>query len=188
MKSYIVGTLAILGIGGLLFAAVHFGALGSVSILAGNASVDQGNQVQSNLIGRQAPFFDLPDVTGNHVKVSDFIDMPLAVVFWSTWNDAAADQMHILDQYLASHVVQAELVKIIAIDSQEERSIVSSFLRRGGYTVPTLVDSSGATSESYKIKSLPTTYFIDRSGVIQDAYAGVLNEKMLAEKIERIVQ
>ena len=188
MRSYGLSAFAVVGVAALLFVAVRFGGLTSLSTLTQNTQSSSIDEVRhSYLIAEQAPFFDLPDIMGNHARISDFIETPLVVVFWSTWNDAAADQIHILDQYLSRQGTQS-LVKIIAIDSQEERSVVSSFMSRGGYNVPTLIDISGSVSEAYHIKSLPTTYFIGRDGTIRDAYTGVLSESMLINKLDQIVQ
>ena len=188
MKSYGLSAFAVLGIIALLFVAVRFGSLNSLPTIAQGAQSASDTGVQQfDLIGKQAPFFDLPTIAGDHVRISDFIETPLVVVFWSTWNTAAADQIHILDQYLSRQGTQS-LVKIIAIDSQEDRSVVSSFMARGGYSVPTLVDTSGSVSEAYHIKSLPTMYFIARDGTIRDAYVGILSEKTLSDKIEQILQ
>jgi peroxiredoxin len=140
------------------------------------------------LLNNQMPYFDLPNLAGDHVRSSDFIDTPLVIMFWSTWNTQAADEMHILDQYLADSFAQNHLVKVVAINSQEERSTVSSFMNRGGYQVQTLLDIQGLTSEKYNIKSIPTFYFVNRAGVIQEIYSGALSERSLMNKIEKILQ
>ena len=173
---------------GLIFAAVHFGGGAFVSDIAGSESAEIQPAVElGDLLDQEAPYFDLPNISGQHIRLSDFNGEPLVLVFWSTWNNEAADQIQILDNYLAKQTGE-DLVKIVAIDSQEDKSVVASFIRRGGYQIPTLVDAQGATSEEYHIKSLPTTFFIARDGVVRAAYTGVMSERMLVEKIEQIVQ
>ena len=51
-----------------------------------------------------------------------------------------------------------------------------------------LLDEDGAVGELYMVRTLPLTYFIDKEGVIQDAFTGILSEKMLLEKSEKIIQ
>lgn len=180
--------VTILGIA-LLACALYFG--GSLFVL-GLADTSEERllplDTDTSLIGSQAPYFDLPDIAGDHTRISDLNNAPLVVVFWSTWNSTSADQVKILDDYISSRQNEVELVHIVAINSQEERSIVSSFIRRGGYLVPTLVDSQGSVSEQYKIKSLPTLYFIDRDGIVREVYSGLISQKMLVDKIEGIVR
>lgn len=137
-------------------------------------------------IGKNAPYFDLPNTKGDHVRLSDFIDGPVVIVFWATWESAATDQIQILDSYIAEHK-NNELAKIIIINSQEEKSIVSAFLRRGGYQVETLYDMSGGVTDAYEARSLPTTFFIDRDGIIRSIFTGVMSKKTLGDKIELIL-
>ena len=40
------------------------------------------------------------------------------------------------------------------------------------YTVPTLVDVQGNAGNDYKIQYVPTAYFIDKDGFIQDKAIG----------------
>ncbi len=169
-----------------LFFVLYFGGSSLVSSIAG-----QGTAVApsgTGLVGNRLPYFDLPNLAGDHVRSADFTDMPLVIVFWSTWNAQAADEMHVLDQYLADQSSHSQLVKVVAIDSQEDKSVVSSFMSRGGYQVPTLLDARGIASEAYGIKSLPAFYFIDRTGTVREAYAGAMSQAILMNKIENILQ
>jgi peroxiredoxin len=174
----LIGLFSVLYLGGLEFVPSFVGQPADVSLPVSG----------TGLLGNRLPFFDLPDLAGNHVSSTDFTDMPLVIVFWSTWNVQAADEVHILDQYLSDQPSQSRLVKVIAIDSQEELSVVSSFMKRGGYIVETLLDTQGLTSEHYGIKSLPTLYFVDRTGVIREVYSGMVSESTLMNKIEKILQ
>lgn len=137
-------------------------------------------------IGEKAPHFTLSDFAGQEVSVSDFLGTPLVLTFWSTWNTVSADQINIFDTYQKKE--QEQLFKIITINNQEERHVVATFMRRGSYQVPALLDESGAVGELYEIQTVPTTYFIDSGGVVLDAVAGPISEKLLLEKIQTIVR
>ena len=174
-----------IAIAAVLFVALLFVARG---ILPGTIAPDTSAGMPSELIGAQAPAVDLPDTAGDRVSLDSFSGTPVVLVFWATWNSSAADQIDSLDSFLGGNAPERSLVKIIAVDSEEDPSVVSSFMRRGGYRVETLVDVSGAVSQTYAIKSLPTTYFIDRNGVIRDGFAGVLSSQMLVDKIDQLLQ
>lgn len=170
-----------------LFGVVYLGGSSLVLDVAGqNTASAPVSGV--GLLNNRLPYFDLPNLAGDHVRSNDFTDTLLIIVFWSTWNMQAADEIHILDQYLADTSSQNRLVKVIAIDSQEEKSVVSSFMRRGGYQVQTLLDTQGISSGHYGIKSVPTFFFVDRAGIIREIYSGVLSQRTLMNKIEKILQ
>lgn len=172
---------------GAIFSFIYFGESSLVAGMTGDATAGKTTP-SDGLIGSRLPYFDLSDLAGDRVRSSDFADTPLVIVFWSTWNEQSADEMHIIDQYIAGGSTQSALVKIIAIDSQEERSVVSSFMSRGGYRVRTLLDARGIASERYGIKGLPAFYFADGAGVVREAYVGMLNQSTLTEKIEKLLK
>jgi peroxiredoxin len=157
--------------------------------LLGNNTVSTTPPSQNgNLLGQKAPFFNLPDISGNRVMLTNFLNTPLVIVFWSTWNAEARDQMEILDTYLSQTETDKNLVSFLAIDSQEDASLVKSFMSRGGYSVPIALDVYGDTSQAYGIKNLPTFYFIDRDGIIREIYSGILSQKMIVDKSEQILK
>ena len=170
----------------VLFIVVYFGGVLFLPAATQPASDANVGTADASFVGTRPPYFDLPNLAGDHVTLGDFPDTPVLVVFWSTWDAAAADQVKILDDYLASP--SPILAKVIAIDSQEERSVVISFMRRGGYRVPTLVDALGSVSEAYHIKSLPTFYFINAEGLVVATYSGVLSAKAIGDRVEQILK
>jgi peroxiredoxin len=168
-----------------LFFALYASGSALVPSLAGQGTTSASG---AGLVGNRLPQFDLPNLAGDRVRSTDFTGTPLVIVFWSTWNTQSADEMHILDQYLTDTTSKSQLVKVVAIDSQEDKSLVSSFVSRGGYQVPTLLDTQGIASEAYALKSLPTFYFVDRTGIVRGVMTGGMSEAALMNKIETIVQ
>jgi len=185
MKSQtIVTVVVLLLLVGATFGILYIAGSGLVPTVAGG--LVEAPVQSSELTDNRAPYFDIPNMSGDHVKLSDFTG-PLVLVFWSTWNTQAADQMKILDDYLAEESSQ-HVVDVLAVDSQEEPSIVASFIRRGGYQVPVILDTFGSVSGQYSIKALPTFVFIDKTGTVREVYAGILSSKDIGDKVENILK
>ena len=192
MKKYIKTSLIILIIIVLVFVLIFFAGKSILPNIVGNTTI-VSNQISTSttneiLLNQKAPYFDLSDNNGNSIKLNDFINTPLIIVFWATWNQQSTDQISILDNYLQNKTAQNSLVKVVAINSMEDTSIADSFIRRGGYNVPFVLDSTGEVSNQYNIKSLPTTYFIDRDGIVREIYTGVLSGSMIVDKVENILK
>ena len=137
-------------------------------------------------IGTTAPHWELPDLAGNSVPLEDFLGEPLVLTFWTTWNSMAVDQVSIFDMYLARF--GSQLFTIVAVNNQEDESVVANFVRRGGYSVRVLLDETGEIGEIYNAKHLPVTYFLDRDGIIRNVFVGVLSEEMLVERAKAILR
>ncbi|MEK7555900.1 MAG: TlpA disulfide reductase family protein [Patescibacteria group bacterium] len=150
--------------------------------------------------GLAAPYFDLVSLSGGHtspnvsqggrVRRADLLGNPVILTFWSTWSSGSVDQIKIFDDYLAGNPPSdgVRSARIIAIDSQENQSVVANFMRRGGYDVEVLSDPTGETSGNYGVQTLPTTFFIDRDGIILEIFVGTLSERMLVDKMEKILR
>ena len=137
-------------------------------------------------IDEKAPHWELFDLEGNSVKLSDFLGEPLVITFWAGWNSMSADQIKIFDEYVSQN--KKGLFEIVSINNQEDKSIVLNFIQRGGYQVPVLLDETGEVGELYKVRTLPITYFLDKNGIIKDVFAGALSKEMLVEKVQKIIQ
>jgi len=147
--------------------------------------VEEPKQISSVVIGEQAPHFDLANFVGQKTALSDFFGQPIVLTFWTSWNSMAVDQINIFDKFLSNN---NQSFTIITVNNQETRNVVSQFMRRGAYQVTVFLDESGAVGELYEIRNVPTTYFIDRDGVVQDIFVGILSEKLLLDKVQTIIR
>jgi peroxiredoxin len=186
MEVYIKRILIIVAVIALLFFALRL--LGNIFIKEIVQDVALKTYENKNVIAgldKEAPFFELPDLNGNKIKLSDFAEFPLVITFWASWNQMSADQIKIFDDILMKN--EKMLFKLITINNQEDKSAVGNFIKRGGYKLPVLLDEKGAVGELYRTRNLPVTYFLDKNGVIKDIFVGILSEKMLVDKSEAII-
>lgn len=188
----IIVAMAFVGILLLAFVGRYF-----LREVAQDVTIEKYEATVGAKVGERAPYFELPDLDGKIVKISDFLDMPLVLVFWSTWNTAATDQLRILDEFLAENKFQQGSdpcdtgigsLCIIAIASQEDRSTVQNFISRGGYKISVVLDETGAVGEAYGIRNLPLTLFVNKDGIIQDAVMGVMGGNEILNRAENIIK
>jgi peroxiredoxin len=74
---------------------------------------------------------------------------------------------------------------ILAVDVQEERSVVQPFVDDLGLTFPILLDSKGDVARSYRIRGLPTSYFVDQHGVIVGRELGPVDKEWMIEHLAK---
>lgn len=191
MKKTIFTIIIFIGIAVLVFFLVKIAGGNIIRDLTGQNNVqkvDTNNISTGKLVGKKVPFFDLSSLTNERIKLGSYTDKPFVIVFWVSWNVESANQLKILDEYIASTKNGDSLISIISINSQEEESVVRSFIRRGGYEVPIAIDSNGKATEDFNVKSLPMAFFIDRDGIVREIYSGVMNKDIFMSKIEQLLK
>ena len=64
------------------------------------------------------------------------------------------------------------MVKILAVNLAESPAKVQEFMDELGLTFTVLLDSRQEVGKLYNVSAIPTTYFIDKNGIIRDVKIG----------------
>ncbi len=137
-------------------------------------------------VGKQAPDFQLLNLEGQPVSLSDFQGKPVLLNFWATWCGPCRQEMPLI-QGIFEEYSDAELV-ILAIDIGETPSVVNNFIERSNFSFPVLLDTDQDVALEYNIRAIPTTFFIDKDGIIQAIKVGAFSNMIEIEKsLDRII-
>ncbi len=74
----------------------------------------------------------------------------------------------------------------MSVDIGEKRGAVQAFTQQQGLTFPTLLDENGDVSKRYRVLGIPTSFFINREGVIQVQHTGPLGESLIGKYLAQI--
>jgi cytochrome c biogenesis protein CcmG, thiol:disulfide interchange protein DsbE len=81
------------------------------------------------------------------------------------------------------------VVLAINMTYQDDPGRVPSFLQEYGLTFPILMDTQGMVGTDYQLRSLPSSYFIDREGIIREVViGGPMAEALLRTRVEEILK
>jgi hypothetical protein len=134
-------------------------------------------------LSEPAPYFELQNLKGKLIKITDFRGGAVVVVFWNSWNEVSGSQIKVIDDISLKYL---NLFKIITINSQENRASVTNFMNRGSYSkTEVLLDTNGGVGDVYESRNVPAFYFIDKNGLLVDKYFGFLTETEIVEKMSK---
>ena len=137
-----------------------------------------------------APGFELADLAGQSVSLEGLRGQYVMLNFWATWcGPCQAEMPFIQEIYENSEWSEAGLL-IVAVNVGESASRVKAFMDDFGFGFRVILDSNEQTAATYNIRGIPTTFFIDRDGIIRDIKVGTFRgraeiESMLNELISR---
>lgn len=134
-------------------------------------------------IGHPAPEITLANTDGQTFKMSDLRGTPVVLNFWATW--CAPCRAELPELQGASERL-ADQVAIIAVNQGEAPADVLAFAQQLGLTFQIPLDTQTAASRAYLVRSLPTTFFVDRSGVIRRMQIGPLTEATLSQQLRSV--
>ncbi len=86
---------------------------------------------------------------------------------------------------------QADGLVILAINTthQDELQTALDFASSLNLTFPILLDQDGEVSSLYQLQAMPTTFFVDRAGIIQDVVVGgPMAEALLRVRAEQLIE
>jgi len=136
-------------------------------------------------VDHPAPDFTLTTLDGVPFTLSAQQGTPIVLNFWATWCGPCKNEMPALQ--LASERFQ-DRVRIVGVDQGENATDVQRFVEEMGVTFEIPMDSEFIAGELYNVRGMPTTYFIDRNGVIRHLWIGEMNSITLAEGIAEILR
>ena len=131
--------------------------------------------------GFVAPDFTLEALDGQTIVLSELRGEVVLINFWATWCPPCREEMPAMQKVYEQYRDQGFQVLAISLDVQHAQ--VPAFVEEKGLTYPVMMDRDGTVSDLYQILSLPTTFFVDRSGVIQKIIIGGPMPHALIESI-----
>ena len=75
-------------------------------------------------------------------------------------------------------------VKVIAVNTQENKDDVLDYLMVNKYSFTTLLDQEGKITSKYLIRGIPTTLIIDQDGVIVKRHSGTLSYEQMLDMVK----
>jgi peroxiredoxin len=111
-----------------------------------------------------APSFTLKDLNGEEVKLEDHRGKIVFLNFWATWCPPCRDEMPSMEK-LYTEFKDRDFT-MLAVDLREGTKKVRAFKERFKLNFPILLDYDGRVGLRYGVRSIPTTYLIDREGYV----------------------
>jgi len=153
------------------------GTIGCVMIaiagLGGAAPRDILPAVGRNVVklGEPAPNFQLRDMSGRLVTLSDLRGKVVLLNFWATWCGPCRVEMPAMEELYRTFSRKDFEILAVSTDAQGV-AVTRPFQQENHLTFPILHDADYRVGLTYGARTLPMTFMVDRQGVVRHQIFG----------------
>ena len=135
-------------------------------------------------VGQPAPDFAIRDVNGDIVRLSDFRGKVVVLNFWATWCPPCRAEMPDFQEVFEAREAAGDFA-IRAVDKllEDTEDAVRQFVEEFGLTFAVGFDETDEIFERYGVRGLPSTFFIDRDGILRQKSLGPIFGDLLTDGI-----
>ncbi len=138
--------------------------------------------------GARAPSFSLSSLDGTtSYDVGGPSDKVTIINFWAAWCGPCEAEAPDLVELYAKYEGKVELYAVNATNYDKLRE-AKVFVKEQGFTMPVLTDEKGAAGDLYKVFSYPTSFILDRDGVVLERIEGVIEREQWEQYLDKAIQ
>jgi cytochrome c biogenesis protein CcmG, thiol:disulfide interchange protein DsbE len=148
-----------------------------------------GGRIPAPKAGFLAPDFLLKDPQGETLQLAELAGQPVLVNLWASWCPPCRAEMPTMQRVYEEYQDQGFVILAVNATNQDSLNAASNFVESLGLTFPILLDPSGEVSAAYEVRALPTSFFIDREGIIREVVVGgPMSEALLRIRVQQILE
>jgi len=121
--------------------------------------------------GEAAPNFQLRDMEGRMVTLSDLRGKVVLLNFWATWCGPCRVEMPEMERLYRAYPRKDFEILAVSTDPQGV-AVTRPFQQENHLTFPILHDAEYRVGLTYGARSLPMTFMVDRQGVVRQQIFG----------------
>ena len=142
----------------------------------------QGSAIET---GKKAPEFSLNDINEKAVSLSDFSGKVVILDFFATWCPPCRQEVpDFIELEKAYGDKGFAMIGVALVSAQEAKD----FAGKVGINYPVLVDNEKASNLYGPIRSIPTTFVLDKDGKIVKMYIGYRPKDVFENDIKELLK
>jgi peroxiredoxin len=127
----------------------------------------------SALEDKLAPDFALPTLTGGTCRISSERGHVILIDFWDTDCPPCVAELKLVISQLADDAsLHKKGLRVWTVDAMDDTDTIRKFIAANHYHFTVVSNAGGAVTNRYPIGGIPTTYLIDRDGVVRNVLDG----------------
>lgn len=144
------------------------------------------NKEEIPRIGYKAPSFSLQGLDGETYSLNDLNGRPVVINFWASWCSPCKAEAPELVKLYQKYGEQIEIYAV-NLTANDSVSNAKAFANNYKFTFPVLLDEDAVAAQKYNIAPIPTTFFVNNEGIIEDIVLGLVDPQTLESKFKQLL-
>jgi thiol-disulfide isomerase/thioredoxin len=124
--------------------------------------------------GERAPACSVPSLEGGRtINVADFRGSVVYLDFWASWCGPCRQSLPFMNEL--HRELAGKGLSIVAVSVDKTADEARAFLAQYPAQFTIALDTAGACPRAYELQGMPSSYVIDRKGVVQAVHTGFRN-------------
>jgi thiol-disulfide isomerase/thioredoxin len=134
----------------------------------------------------RAPEFELENLNGNEVHLSDFRGKGIVLNFWASWCAPCRSEIPWFIEFQKEYGPQGLQIIGVSMDA-DRRDAIARFVRKMGVDYIVLLGDSRVSALYGGSEILPTTYYISPTGNVIAYVRGVISKNEVQRDIQEVL-
>lgn len=174
---------------GVLYGLILLLGLAWTIASADHSGASTAGEIPAPQKGFLAPELSLQTLDGQEVTLASLRGRVVLVNFWASWCPPCRAEMPAMQRIHEAYESQGLTVLAVNSTIQDSQTEAARFAAQNGLTFPIPLDMDGQTARRYAVRSLPTSFFIGRDGLIREVIiGGPMAEALLRTRVENLLK
>lgn len=135
---------------------------------------------------RQAPDLSGEGLNGEHIDLAEHRGSVVIVAAWASWCTTCRAELPVLSD--AQDRLGPDGLQVIGINLRDRAEVALTALEQDDIDLPSILDQDGTISVHWGVRGVPTTFLVDREGMVLEVTHGQVTEDWIEDVVAPAVR